>query len=146
AVAAWFALGPLAAAGADEQPAAEKRTAAPAGPKLSLPAAEALGAAAGLALGVTVAKSGSSAGGPQDLTSLGKTDAILAGAAIAMLVAPRLLARRPPEESAILEIGADPLNGFDERVRRFALRHTDSEKRVLFDNLSWGTLSLSLLQ
>jgi len=109
-------------------------------PGLSLLEANILGAAAGLALGAALA------GGAEDpvpsLTPLGTADAVVAGSAVALFGAGRL-ARKHTDKTPV---AAGGVNGFDRKIRSFAVGHRSLEKRRLLDHISSTTLMAAVFQ
>jgi membrane-associated phospholipid phosphatase len=128
----------LPAAAAEPPPAARPSPA----PGLTLLQAQALGAATGLGLGLAL--------GQRDepsvpaLRPLRTADAILAGSAGALVLGGKLFHHRP--QLLDLPASTDQINGFDRKIRHFAVGRRSLEKRILLDHLSSATLMAALFQ
>jgi membrane-associated phospholipid phosphatase len=110
-------------------------------PRLTGLEAQVLGAVAGLTLGAALSRSPQ--GPTPELTPLGAADAIVAGSAVALYGAGRLV-RKPAGRAA--ESAPGDVNGFDRKVRRFAVGRRSFEKRRLLDHLSSATLMAAVFQ
>jgi membrane-associated phospholipid phosphatase len=127
-------------AGAQTPAAATPAGSSASAPGLSTLEANLLGAAAGLALGAALA------GGTEEpvpsLTSLGTADAVVAGSAMALFGA-GLLARGHAGEAPVTASG---VNGFDRKIRSFAVGRRSLENRRLLDHISSTTLMAAVFQ
>jgi membrane-associated phospholipid phosphatase len=148
----WCMAAQMLAGGASGAPAASSealvtrepaRSAEPSGKRYKPGTREMalVGALAGVGLGATLGDRSGAAHAP--LRPLGATDAILSGAALALFATPHLFDRAPPVSSA----SGPPreLNGFDRKMRHFAVGHRSAAGRELLDTISTTTLTATVL-
>ena len=121
-------------------PATRAEASSASAPRLSMLEANVLGAAAGLVLGAALA--GSAEDPVPSLTPLGTADAVVAGSAVALFGA-GLIARGHADEAPVTVGG---VNGFDRKIRSFAVGRRSLEKRRLLDHLSSTTLMAAVFQ
>jgi membrane-associated phospholipid phosphatase len=110
-------------------------------PRLGLFEAQVLGAAAGLGLGLALGQR--SEPSVPALRPLRTADAILTGSAGALILGGKLFYRRPPLD---LPLRSEEINGFDRKIRHFAVGRRSLENRILLDHLSSTTLMAALFQ